>query len=83
MTKVKIDYSYTKDRQTKEHTFIIDRDFDIIDLYDKISEVENIDWLIPARERGGERNEMSDVALAAITEAGVTDIKWKQEIIEC
>ncbi len=82
MTKVKIDYSYTMDGQTKEHTAILECDFHIIDLYEKISEVENIAWLIPARERGGERNELSDVALAAITEAGVTDIKFISNVIE-
>lgn len=82
MTKVKINYSYIKDSQTKEHTATIDCYFNVVDLYEKISEAEDIAWLTPARERGGKRNEMSEVALAAITEAGVTDIKWTIDIIE-
>lgn len=82
MTKVKIDYSYTKDGQTKEHTATLDHDFHIIDLYDEISSIENISWLIPARKRGGERNEITGVAYTAIKQAGVTGIKWTSEVIE-
>lgn len=82
MTKVKIDYSYTRNGTTQEHTVTLDHDFHVIDLYDEISSIENIPWLIPARERGGERNEITDVAYNAIKQAGVTDIKWTSEVIE-
>lgn len=82
MTKIKIDYSYDINGEAKSNSFELESEFNILDIYDDISSLENIPWLIPARERGGERNNLTDVAFAAIQKAGITNIRFSSVILE-
>ena len=78
---IKVHYSYDLNGETKSNSFELDSEFHILDIYYDISSLENVSWLIPARERGGERNNLPDVAHAAIQRAGIKNIKFECRVL--